>query len=492
MMSKNLVSFAKDEGAAYPPPPFSPSERYPEYPFTDVGSEPNVAYDLVRQCLIRLGLDQERAGTSLWNPLGELIRPGDKVVVKPNWVMHENRGSGTLNALVTHPSVVRALLDFVYIALEKEGTVVVGDAPLQSCDIDLLWKSQDWLTIPRFYQAHSKLNVVLEDWRLELYHRDGKLTFRKELRPSDDRYLVVNLGEDSLLEPVAHDYENFRVTNYDPAALLKHHRPGIHEYCVSRRVLEADVILNVAKLKSHRKAGMTGCLKNLVGINGHKSFLPHHRRGPAAQGHDEYPRANALKSVRTTIEELRDVASSRSSQVLFSVLHKIPDLFLAFGDRISEGSWFGNDTLWRTILDLNRIARYADRNGRIKSSPQRRIFCAADAVTAGEGEGPLEPSDLRCGAVFAGTNPLAVDAAAARFMGLTVDEIPQLKQGFKLSSLPLFDGTTAEIRIQSDEAEQLDAWAGSVRPFLLPAGWQRKKATTGGAGHYASSSSTCE
>ena len=312
---------------------------------------------------------------------------------------------------------MRALLDFVYIALGREGTVVVGDAPLQSCDIDLLWKSQDWLTIPRFYEAHSKLNVVLEDWRLELYHRDGKLTFRKERRQSDDRFLVVDLGQDSMLEPVAHDYENFRVTNYDPAALQQHHRPGRHEYCVSRRILDADIILNVAKLKSHRKAGLTGCLKNFVGINGHKSFLPHHRRGPASQGHDEYPRANILKSVRTSIEELRDVASSRSSQVLFSVLHKIPDLVLAFGDRISEGSWFGNDTLWRTILDLNRIARYADRDGRIKSSPQRRIFCMVDAVTAGEGEGPLEPSDRHCGAVLAGMNPLAVDCSRGSLHG---------------------------------------------------------------------------
>ena len=161
MMSRKLVSFAKDEGAAYPLPPFSPSERYPEYPFTDVGSEPNVAYDLVRQCLIRLGLDQERAGTALWNPLGELIRPGDKVVVKPNWVKHENRGSGTLNALVTHPSVVRAVLDFVYIALGREGTVAAGDAPLQSCDIDLLWESQDWLTIPRFLSGPQQTECGL-------------------------------------------------------------------------------------------------------------------------------------------------------------------------------------------------------------------------------------------------------------------------------------------------------------------------------------------
>ncbi len=489
---RNVVSFARDEKGSYPPPPFSPCEHYPEYPFGDVEPRPNPAYDLVRKGLIRLGLDKERAGTAAWNPLGEVIRPGDKVVVKPNWVLHENRGPGSRNALVTHPSIVRALLDYVYIALEKEGTVVVGDAPLQSCDIDKLWKSQEWLAIPRFYEAHSKLKVVLEDWRLELYHRDGKLTFRKELRQADDRFILVDLGKESMLEPIAHDYENFRVTNYDPIALQKHHSPGNHEYCISRRILEADVILNAAKLKTHRKAGMTGCLKNLVGINGHKSYLPHHRRGPASQGHDEYPRPNVLKSVRTSIEELRDVASSRGSQALLSVVHKIPDLVLAFGDRISEGSWFGNDTLWRTILDLNRIALYADRDGSIKSSPQRRVFCVVDAMIAGEGEGPLEPSDFHSGAIFAGTSALAVDAVAARFMGLSVDEIPQLKRGFELSSLPLFDGKASEIVIQIDQAEKLGVWAGTVRPFSLPAGWQRVSVNPGKTGHYASSSSKCE
>ncbi len=492
MNEESLVAFAKESAALYPASPFSPDLHYPEYPFGDLSPQPNPAYDIVRKCLIRLGMDKERFGTPLWNPLGELIRTGDRVVVKPNWVLHANRGSGSLEGLVTHPSIVRALLDYVCIALGKEGTVVVGDAPLQSCDIGKLWKSQDWLTIPSFYEAHSKLKVVLEDWRLELYHRDGKLTFSKELKQADDRFVLVDLGKDSLLEPVAHDYENFRVTNYDPAALRKHHQPGKHEYCVSRRILEADVILNVAKLKSHRKAGMTGCLKNLVGINGHKSFLPHHRRGPASQGHDEYPRPNFLKSLRTSIEELRDVASNRSSQVLLSVLHKIPDMVLAFGDRISEGSWFGNDTLWRTILDLNRIALYADRDGRIRSTLQRRIFCLVDALIAGEGEGPLEPSDLHSGAVLAGMNPLAVDAAAARFMGLTIGEIPLLTQGFELSSLLLFEGGIGEISIQADRSEKLEFWSPGVLPFKIPAGWQRLRAAAGRAGHYASSTSKCE
>ncbi|MGB6063296.1 MAG: DUF362 domain-containing protein, partial [Desulfomonilaceae bacterium] len=351
---------------------------------------------------------------------------------------------------------------------------------------------QDWLTIPKFYEAHGKLKILFEDWRLELYHRDSKLTFKKELRHADERYALVDLGVQSLHEPVAHDFRNFRVTNYDPVALREHHRPGRHEYCVSRRILDADIILNTAKLKTHRKAGITGGLKNLVGINGHKSFLPHHRRGPASQGHDEYPSPNVLKSVRTSIEELRDVASSRGGQVLLSILHKIPDLLLAFGDRISEGSWFGNDTLWRTILDLNRIARYANPDGNIQSSPQRTILCVLDAVIAGEGEGPLEPSDFRCGAILAGTSPLVVDAAAASFMGLTADEIPLLNQGFNLSSLPLFDGGPEEIQIQSDQLDRLKNWSPNLRPFRMPRGWKRLESISNRLVVLASSVSKCE
>jgi len=115
-----------------------------------------------------------------------------------------------------------------------------------------------------------------------------------------------------------------------------------------------------------------------------------------------------------------------------------------------------------------------------------------DAVTAGEGEGPLEPSDFLCGAVFAGMNPLAVDAAAARFMGLSIDEIPQLKRGFELSSLPLFDRRIDEIGVQDNQLEKLDSWSPNFRPFRLPAGWQRVKVSAATAGHYASLSSRCE
>ena len=131
MNSKNRVSVVSGSGIAYPSPPFSPHEAYPEYPFRDLSPSPNLVYGMVREALKRLKLDEERANTADWNPLGEIVQPGAKVVVKPNWVMHTNRGKGTLQSVVTHPSIVRSLLDYIFIALKGEGEVVVGDAPLQ-------------------------------------------------------------------------------------------------------------------------------------------------------------------------------------------------------------------------------------------------------------------------------------------------------------------------------------------------------------------------
>jgi hypothetical protein len=89
-------------------------------------------------------------------------------------------------------------------------------------------------------------------------------------------------------------------------------------------------------------------------------------------------------------------------------------------------------------------------------------------------------------------NPLAVDAAAARFMGLTVDEIPQLKQGFELPSLPLFEGETGEIPIQGDYLETLQSWSPDFRPFRMPRGWQKKQTAPNTAVSFATSSSRCE
>src|SRR5262245_54406625 len=96
--------------------PFSPDERYPEYPFGSViGTEPNAAYRGVREALHLMGLDADRFGTSSWDPLKDIVRPGDTVVIKPNFVRdfresHPDEGQCT----ITHGSVLRAVCDYVF------------------------------------------------------------------------------------------------------------------------------------------------------------------------------------------------------------------------------------------------------------------------------------------------------------------------------------------------------------------------------------------
>ena len=66
--------------------------------------------------------------------------------------------------------------------------------------------------------------------------------------------------------------EKLRITNYDPAILKQHHTENKHEYYISDYLLNADCVINMPKPKSHRKAGVTIALKNLIGINVRKEF----------------------------------------------------------------------------------------------------------------------------------------------------------------------------------------------------------------------------
>lgn len=74
------------------------------------------------------------------------------------------------------------------------------------------------------------------------------------------------------------------ITNYGLGTVAKHHNDNKNEYLIAGTILNADVFINVPKLKTHKKAGVTLSMKNLIGINGDKSWIAHHRAGI-----DEYP-----------------------------------------------------------------------------------------------------------------------------------------------------------------------------------------------------------
>ncbi len=75
-------------------PPYGPGEAYPELaPLLGdaaAGGAPNHVYAGVRAALRGLGLDADRFGTAAWNPLGDCVARGRRVVLKPNFIRHWN------------------------------------------------------------------------------------------------------------------------------------------------------------------------------------------------------------------------------------------------------------------------------------------------------------------------------------------------------------------------------------------------------------------
>ena len=85
-----------------------------------------VVKETLRRCFADIGLPKD-------NPLGGIVKPGNKVFIKPNWVASRWRKScphkDTLYSVITHPNVIEAMADFVAEALEGQGEIYIGDNP---------------------------------------------------------------------------------------------------------------------------------------------------------------------------------------------------------------------------------------------------------------------------------------------------------------------------------------------------------------------------
>jgi hypothetical protein len=149
-------------------------------------------------------------------------------------------------------------------------------------------------------------------------------------------------------------------------------------------------------------------------------------------------------------------------------------IFLPFKDPYFEGSWYGNDTIPRTIIDINKIIFYADKNGVLRDKIQRKMFILVDAIIAGEGEGPLKPSPKKCGLIVGGFNPVAVDLVCCRIMGFDHMKIPVFKYALNAKKYRLFNGKPEEIKILSEKCNHFNDLNRTFRlGFTPPMGWRR-------------------
>jgi hypothetical protein len=215
-------------------------------------------------------------------------------------------------------------------------------------------------------------------------------------------------------------------------------------------------VISVPKLKTHKKVGLTANLKNLVGINGNKNWLPHHREGTPADGGDQFPdcapihyaERAALALFRRWFPHLGAMRHTLAGPLKLAGKRIFGDTNL---DTVRSGNWYGNDTTWRMAIDLNRLLFYADADSVLHDRPVRRFLSVVDGIVAGEGNGPLDPNPRPTGVVLAGSNPVAVDLACARLMGFDYSKIPMLSRAIDRASLPLVDFAYEDIRLHSND-----------------------------------------
>lgn len=357
----------------------------------------------------------------------EKIFKQKNILIKPNWVLHNHNDYDDI-CLRTNNSIIIALLE-ILLPLNPQ-KIVIGDAPIQRCN----W---DKMITKTFINEINKLSLVyktpieIKDFRRVTF--DPKLNNPQKGKRPLSEYIIFDLGEKSYLEPISVNKNNFRVTNYNPDRLAESHRKGVHKYCISKEIFEADVVISMPKIKTHQKARITCALKNLVGINGDKDYLPHHRIGGKERGGDCYPGKNIF---RLWSEYLLDAANRRQGKITYYFFSYTSAALWKLTKPKKEhnlsAGWYGNDTTWRMVLDLNKIAKYGKKDGTLSEKPQRVIYSLCDGIIGGQGDGPLNPAPLPLGILAFGDDSYLIDLIVGNIFRLNIGKIPLLKEAQKM------------------------------------------------------------
>jgi uncharacterized protein (DUF362 family) len=363
------------------------------------------------------------------NPLRGFIHPGMRVFIKPNWVASRWRESCShrddIYSVITHPAVIQVMAEFVDKALMGEEKIIVGDNPSIDADFDeLMHLTNIKQRLSNLKTAHEVLDLrplVCKD--LKDYGNREKMV----AQPGDPYgYETINLKEKSLFYGI--NNRLFRGVFKQRGETREAHNKEMQYYTIANSIYDSDVYISLPKLKTHHKVGATLNLKGLVGTIGAKNQLVHWRVGFPAVGGDEYP-------------DFKSWLSGTFSRIK------------------SRGSWHGNDTIWRMVVDLYQVIK----------SKQRSYFSVIDGVLGGEGNGPFCPHGKRANTLIFGRDLVDVDLAAVRYMGFLPEKIPYLKHLMDCAAKQMPDVYLEDLpagRFFASESKYLDFRAPDHWPDL--------------------------
>ncbi len=398
-MSSELLTPSGDEGVVAINR--NPSVTYGVQPY---GPGTNTAYELTWQTVADLHLGPYA------NPLANLVKDVDgdgtiEVVIKPNTVRYFSDDAGQRNPVYSHPAIVRPLVDML--AAAGAQSICIGDGSNGTGGLFAKMDQQGYT------QAYiDQLNAL---W-------PGTTISRVDFQ-SLSRWSWVNLGAHAG-EAGASAYYG---SGYSDADLVKsvdgaastyfgasdpHGRPGPGQYncmgweAVTDYLLDADVVIDLAKLKVHYYGVSTAILKNWVGITMFSTF-------------------------------------NMSENYWCRIAHEPTN-------PTSYEKTFGNDILWREVTDLHRGVLYW-RDGAVYSTPQRRCLCILDAINCGERyHDPDKPWPYWLHTMLAGVDPISIDAVGARLQRYDFRNIAIINNAHAASAgsaWPIGTGDPGQVRV---------------------------------------------
>ncbi|MEI0479074.1 DUF362 domain-containing protein [Brachyspira pulli] len=333
------------------------------------------------------------------SPFKNIINPGMKVFIKPNWVASRWREScdhkDDIYCVITHHNIIEAVCDRVVNSLEGKGKIYIGDNPSIDADFNEL---MDLTNIKRLEKKYEGIVEIL-DLR-PLYCDDlknyGKKYLMKKQTGDPNGGQMINLGKNSLFYGM--DPKLFRGVFDEREDTIKSHTGDNQLYTFSSSIYNSDLYISIPKLKTHHKTGVTLNLKGLVGSIIDKNQLVHWKVGYPEVGGDEYP-----------------------SEEIYNKMQN---------EKIQErGAWPGNDTIWRMVCDL--YEGFCLKKG--------KNFTIIDGILGGEGQGPFCPHSVHSNSIIASSDLLIGDIVATRYMGIDPYKINYLNYFIKKNSVILSD-----------------------------------------------------
>jgi len=415
---------------------------------------------------------------SIWDNIGNV----NSVVLKPNWVRQSHQyKENEWEYVITHPTVIGAVIKKLLELLKPGSEIYLIDAPETESSME---KILEHYPIEKWKDLCSKNSIKLEiiDLRDDEWISDGNVIIERKQLPGDPKgKTVVNLHDsNSEFYSKKNSNKGFYGADYNIDETNKAHDGKSNLYSVSTTAIKTDLFINLPKLKTHKKAGITCCLKNLVGINTYKNYLPHHSLGTPNENGDQFPVESLKRKVEGNLLKVvkNKILISTKLAKYFSPLMSIGRMLFGSTNKVvRSGNWYGNDTIWRMILDLNKVLFYANSDGSFKEDvwiSAKKYIGVVDAIYAGEGNGPKAPDLVEMGYIIAGTNPVSIDAVCAKLMGFEPLKIPAIENSFKIENYKicdfLFDSIVAVIDNEQFKLEEIAQ--EYIVPFKPHFGWK--------------------